>query len=56
MHRAGVGILAGTDVRNAFCFPGFSLHEELALCVQTGLSPIAALQTATLNPAPALTG
>ena len=51
MHRAGVGILAGTDVLNAFCFPGFSLHDELALFVQSGLSPLAALQTATLNPA-----
>jgi imidazolonepropionase-like amidohydrolase len=51
MHRAGVGLLAGTDVANAFCFPGFSLHDELALLVQSGLSPMAALQTATRNPA-----
>jgi tetratricopeptide (TPR) repeat protein len=51
MNRAGVGILAGTDVANAFCFPGFSLHDELALLVQSGLSPLAALQAATLNPA-----
>lgn len=50
-HRAGVPILAGTDVLNPFCFPGFSLHDELALMVEAGLSPMAALQTATLNPA-----
>jgi imidazolonepropionase-like amidohydrolase len=32
-------------------FPGFSLHQELALFVQAGLTPLQALQTATLNPA-----
>jgi len=51
MHRAGVDLLAGTDVLNPYCFPGFSLHDELALLVQAGLSPMAALQAATLNPA-----
>jgi imidazolonepropionase-like amidohydrolase len=43
--------LAGTDVLNPFCFPGFSLHDELALLVEAGLTPMQALQTATLNPA-----
>lgn len=51
MHRAGVEFLAGTDVSNPYCFPGFSLHDELALLVEAGLSPLAALQAATLNPA-----
>jgi imidazolonepropionase-like amidohydrolase len=51
MQRAGVGILAGTDDANPFCFPGFSLHDELALLVEAGLTPMEALQTATLNPA-----
>jgi hypothetical protein len=51
MHRAGVGILAGTDVLNPYCFPGLSLHDELELLVEAGLSPMAALQTATRNPA-----
>ena len=51
MSRAGVGILAGTDVSNPFCFPGFSLHDELALLVQAGLTPMQALQAATLNAA-----
>lgn len=51
MRRAGVEILAGTDVLNPFCFPGFSLHDELAILVEAGLSPMEALQTATLNPA-----
>ncbi|MGH7451444.1 MAG: amidohydrolase family protein [bacterium] len=51
MKRAGVGILAGTDVLNPYCFPGFSMHDELALLVQAGLTPMEALQAATLNPA-----
>lgn len=51
MKMAGVGILAGTDLGNPFIFPGFSLHDELALLVKAGLSPFEALQTATINPA-----
>ena len=51
MHRAGVELLAGTDVLNPYCFPGFSLHDELTLLVQAGLSPMDALQAATIDPA-----
>ena len=51
MHRAGVGLLAGSDALNPYCFPGFSLHDELEWLVKAGLSPMAALQTATRNPA-----
>lgn len=51
MRRAGVEFLAGTDVLNPYCFPGFSLHDELALLVEAGLSPMEALQAATRNPA-----
>lgn len=51
MQRAGVGILAGTDASNPLCMPGFSLHDELGLLVKAGLTPMQALQTATLNPA-----
>jgi imidazolonepropionase-like amidohydrolase len=51
MQKAGVGILAGTDTLNPYCFPGFSLHDELALLVQAGLTPLQALQAATRNPA-----
>ncbi|HEY9462692.1 MAG TPA: amidohydrolase family protein [Vicinamibacterales bacterium] len=51
MQKAGVRILAGTDVLNPFAFPGFSLHDELALLVQAGLTSTQALQTATINPA-----
>jgi len=51
MQRAGVGILAGTDEGVAYVLPGFSLHEELEIYVAAGLTPMQALQTATLNPA-----
>ncbi|MEP6849456.1 MAG: amidohydrolase family protein [Acidobacteriota bacterium] len=51
MNKAGVDILAGTDVGNPFCFPGFSLHDELGLLVDAGLTPMEALQAATRNAA-----
>jgi imidazolonepropionase-like amidohydrolase/ketosteroid isomerase-like protein len=51
LFRAGVPMLAGTDVGNPFCFPGFSLHDELALLVEAGVTPLGALQMATRNPA-----
>ena len=51
MYRSGVDFLAGTDVGNPYCFPGFSLHDELELLVGAGMTPMAALQAATLNPA-----
>lgn len=51
MHRARVRLLAGTDLGNPYVYPGFSLHDELVLLVEAGLTPLAALQTATVNPA-----
>ncbi len=52
MFRAGVPFMAGTDTAaGVHVFPGFSLHQELALFVRAGLTPLQALQTATLNPA-----
>ena len=52
MFRAGVPFMAGTDTAaGVHVFPGFSLHEELALFVKAGLTPLQALQAATLNPA-----
>jgi hypothetical protein len=46
--RAGVRFLAGTD--NA-PVPGFALQRELTVLVANGLTPLQALQSATLNPA-----
>ena len=50
MHRSGVTLLAGTDIAGARV-PGFTLHDELALLVEAGLSPLEALQAATATPA-----
>jgi adenine deaminase len=51
MKKAGLRFLAGTDYDNPFLYPGFSLHDELALFVEAGFTPMEALQTATINPA-----
>jgi len=51
MHRSGVSLLAGTDASVPYVVPGFSLHDELALLVSAGLSPLDALRSATVNPA-----
>ena len=48
---AEVGIMAGTDCPIFFLTPGFSLHEELRLLVYSGLSPLQAIEAATLRPA-----
>lgn len=52
--RAGVSILAGTDPPTRDVFPGFSLHDELGLLVRAGLTPLEAIQAATLNAAKCL--
>ena len=50
-HQLGVNIIAGTDAPDSFVFTGSGLHDELALYVEAGLTPLQALQTATLNAA-----
>jgi len=51
LNTAGVPILAGTDTTAPFVFPGSSLHEELALLVRAGLTPMQVLEAATKLPA-----
>ncbi|NBC16407.1 MAG: amidohydrolase family protein [Bacteroidetes bacterium] len=51
MAEAGVPLLAGSDTPNPWAFPGFGVHDELELFVEAGMTPLQALQTATLNPA-----
>jgi imidazolonepropionase-like amidohydrolase len=51
LNEAGVTLLAGTDVGIPALIPGISLHEELELLVEAGLTPLEALRTATINPA-----
>jgi imidazolonepropionase-like amidohydrolase len=50
-RRASIHFLAGTDTSIPYIYPGFSLHDELALFVEAGFTPMQALQTATSNPA-----
>jgi imidazolonepropionase-like amidohydrolase len=47
LHDKGVTLVAGTDMG----FPGFSVDRELELYVEGGLTPLEALQTATIIPA-----
>ncbi len=51
MHKAGVRIMAGSDFSDWALVPGVDLHNELALLVEAGFSPMEALQAATLSPA-----
>lgn len=47
LHDKGITVVAGTDMG----FPGYSLHRELELYVQSGLTPMQAIQTASIIPA-----
>ncbi len=47
MHSHGVKVLVGTDAGNPYVFSGFSVHDELELLVEAGLSPRAALNAGT---------
>ena len=47
-HKAGGLLIAGTDSPGA-ALPGWSLHQELEMFVQAGITPMEALQAATLN-------
>ncbi len=54
LYRAGVPLLVGTDAPEPQVTPGFSLHQELEMLVESGLPPAAALRAATLHNATAL--
>ena len=45
--RAGGAIAAGSDAANQLLIPGYSLHEEIALLVEAGLTPLEAITAAT---------
>jgi imidazolonepropionase-like amidohydrolase len=51
MTRGGVPYVVGTDAGGAWRIPGRSLHEGLAEMVRAGLTPMQALQAATLSSA-----
>jgi imidazolonepropionase-like amidohydrolase len=47
LYDKGITIVAGTDMG----FPGYSVARELELYVEAGLTPLQAIQTATITPA-----
>ena len=51
MRRAGVKFMVGSDAGKPYSVPGFGLHQEMALFVEAGFTPMEALQSATLHPA-----
>jgi hypothetical protein len=52
LHRAGVPLVAGTDAMGLpLIVPGASLHRELRLLTESGLTQYEAIRAATVNPA-----
>ncbi|TLP80344.1 amidohydrolase family protein [Maribacter sp. ACAM166] len=51
IQKAGIKILAGSDAAalNTYVYPAQSLHEELVLFQEAGLTPLQILQSATIN-------
>ena len=48
LHKAGAGLLLGSDAPQTFNVPGFSTHRELDTLVAAGLTPFEALRTGTV--------
>lgn len=51
IHNVGGKILAGSDTPEWFLLYGYTLHREIKSLAEAGLSPYAALEAATRNPA-----
>jgi len=49
LSDAGVGILMGTDAPQQFSVPGFSLHRELELMADVGMTPYEILKSGSAN-------
>lgn len=50
MVKSGVNVVCGTDAGIGVTAPGYSIHEELAMYREAGMSNYEALKTATINP------
>lgn len=48
LHKAGAGLLLGSDSPQVFNVPGFSIHHELDALVAAGLTPYEAIKTGTV--------
>lgn len=52
MVAAGIPVLVGSDMGgNPHCFAGWGVHDEMALLVESGMTPMQVLVAATSNPA-----
>jgi imidazolonepropionase-like amidohydrolase len=52
MHEAGMDLLVGTDVAALNIFPGFTIHDEMALfATELGMTPAEVLERATCRSA-----
>jgi imidazolonepropionase-like amidohydrolase len=49
LHDEGAGLLLGSDAPQVFNVPGFSIHHELGMLVEAGLTPFEALATGNVN-------
>ena len=51
IQNSGMVILAGTDAAalNSFIYPGLALHQEMEIFQKAGMTPLAILQSATIN-------
>ena len=51
MNQEGVKIIAGTDTPIGYLTPGYSLHKELELLFEAGMTTKEVLRSATITPA-----
>lgn len=51
LQEAGAGILLSSDAPQWWNVPGFSLHHEMRMLVDAGLTPYQVLESGTRNPA-----
>ena len=49
MNKSGVKILMGTDAPQLYSIPGFSIHRELKVMSEAGMTPYEILVTGTKN-------
>jgi imidazolonepropionase-like amidohydrolase len=49
LYRAGARLLVGTDAPEPQVPPGYSLHHEMQLLVESGVPPAEVLRAATWN-------